>query len=382
MKTKFFKNLIVFITVFACFFTLTSCAKPAAGDDPVNPSSDTAADSSVTTPLSPEDTKRTEFLSTVTYNKFNLAGDEPYFVGRWFDKEINGNTCKVTTTAGSVIYILTENCDKLNINFESISDNTPYFAYSIDGNTPIRQEITENTITLPDGEYHTVRIYADAISGEKWTNEEGIAIKNISAQNGNILGIKPSGKLILFYGDSITEGINALAVGNTPSGNSAVNAYPFFCTEKLSAVPYYVGYAASGLAQNGSFRRFVKTIENYSSSIPADLTVIPDVIVINHGTNDSAEGSQKFASALKTAIEKIRSHYPDTPIVYLVPFGQSQQLAITTVMEEVENGYVVQTLGWGVTFSDWGHPNTAGAKNAGEKLADALISILGEDFFN
>ncbi|MBQ9112424.1 MAG: hypothetical protein IJY08_02475 [Clostridia bacterium] len=41
----------------------------------------------------------------------------------------------------------------------------------------------------------------------------------------------------------------------------------------------------------------------------------------------------------------------------------------------------MESVTWRVTLTDDLHPDPAGAKKAGEKLAEAIKAKLGEDFF-
>ena len=339
--------------------------------------------------LSPEEqlaADRQAYLDTVTYRDFVLTGEEsPFYMGRWFDKEIEGETHKVTLTDGAHLYFLIENASSFDVTFTVITKTEePYFAYSIDGAEPVRQHITEPTVTLPDTGRHTVRIIADAMTeGEgKWDRERGFALKSITpSEGGSIVGIKPTEKVIFFYGDSITEGIRALNMNATSDGNSATNAYSWQCAETLGVTPYLIGYGASGITVQGSFNTMLNAVDYLSKDRPVEDGVIPDVIVINHGTNDGGANRKVFEEALTATLARLREKYPDTPIVYLIPFNQAQARIITTVMENTENAYVVETKDWEITFTDTAHPDVAGAKYAGEHLADALKDIFGEDFF-
>ena len=339
--------------------------------------------------LSPEEqlaADRQAYLDTVTYRDFVLTGEEsPFYMGRWFDKEIEGETHKVTLTDGAHLYFLIENASSFDVTFTVITKTEePYFAYSIDGAEPVRQHITEPTVTLPDTGRHTVRIIADAMTeGEgKWDRERGFALKSITpSEGGSIVGIKPTEKVIFFYGDSITEGIRALNMNATSDGNSATNAYSWQCAETLGVTPYLIGYGASGITVQGSFNTMLNAVDYLSKDRPVEDGVIPDVIVINHGTNDGGANRKVFEEALTATLARLREKYPDTPIVYLIPFNQAQARIIATVMENTENAYVVETKDWEITFTDTAHPDVAGAKYAGEHLADALKDIFGEDFF-
>ena len=381
---KIIARLLCVLTVCA----LISCEKtdpPAGGDTTTTTTTTTAATSSAEQIKIAE---LTQYLSTVDYNNFEVTeADKPYFMGRWFEKEINGEAHMVTVTDGSLFYFLVEGAESVDVNFTKITSTsvTPKFAYSIDGGTPVRQDITNPTVTLPDTGKHTVRIIADCMneSEDKWVGEKGFALKSVTTSAGGALwGIKPKDKVIFYYGDSITEGCFALS--SSASGNSATNAYPWHCSEKLGAVTYSVGYGASGITVAGSFNTFINAIDyNSKDRLVAD-GITPDVIVIAHGTNERTTNPQTLEAELKAAIDRLREKYGNVPIVYVIPTNQhfTKGGNIRRVMQSYSNAYVVSTTDWGVTMTDSCHPNAAGAKTMGEKLADALIEIFGAAFFN
>ena len=367
---------------------LTSCqGGPSSYDTETYPDTTEAPTEAVT--LSPEEqlaADRQAYLDTVTYRSFVLTGeDEPYYMGRWFDKEIEGENHKVTLTDGAHLYFLIENAASFDVTFTVITTGEePYFAYSIDGGEPVRQHITEPTVTLPDTGRHTVRLIADGMTeGEgKWDKEKGFAIKSVTpSEGGSMVGIKPQEKVIFFYGDSITEGIRALNMNATSDGNSATNAYSWQCAEALGVTPYLVGYGASGLIMTGSFNTMLNAIDYLSDGRPVEDGVTPDVIVINHGTNDGGQSRKKFEEALDSTITRLQEKYPNTPIVYLIPFNQAHARVISEKLKDTANIYVVETKDWSITYTDGVHPDAAGAKAAGEQLAAALTDIFGEDFF-
>ena len=338
--------------------------------------------------LSPEEqlaADRQAYLDTVTYRDFVLTGEEaPYYMGRWFDKDIEGTPHKVTLTDGAHLYFLIENAASFDVTFTVITTGEePYFAYSIDGAEPVRQHITEPTVTLPDTGRHTVRIIADGMTeGEgKWDQEKGFAVKSvIPSEGGSIVGIKPTEKVIFFYGDSITEGIRALNMNATSDGNSATNAYSWQCAETLGVTPYLIGYGASGIIMPGSFHTMLNAVDYLSDGRPVDDSISPDIIVVNHGCNDVGQNRQLFEEQLTVTLNRLREKYPEAPIVYLIPFAQTHARVISGVVEKMENAYVIETRGWKISYTDGIHPDVAGAKYAGEQLAAALVEIFGEDY--
>jgi lysophospholipase L1-like esterase len=113
-----------------------------------------------------------------------------------------------------------------------------------------------------------------------------------------------------------------------------------------------------------------------------DKTYTPDVIVINHGTNDRGQDDEVFAEKLEETLEHLRGTYPDAPIVYLIPFSQDHAQTIENTVEGIENSYVISTKDWVLTYTDGVHLDVAGARVAGELLAVELKNIFGEEFFD
>ncbi len=389
------KKLTLILALLLCTaMLLTSCQGGPSSYDTETYPDDTTSEAPTEAPtepvtLSPEEqlaADRMAYLSTVTYRDFVLTGeDEPFYMGRWFDKDIEGTPHKVTLTDGAHLYFLIENAASFDVTFTVITTGEePYFAYSIDGAGPIRQHITEPTVTLPDTGRHTVRIIADAMTeGEgKWDLEKGFAIKAVTpAEGGSIVGIKPTEKVVFFYGDSITEGIRALNMNATSDGNSATNAYSWQCAEVLGVTPYLIGYGASGIIMPGSFHTMLNAIDYLSDGRPVDDSISPDIIVVNHGSNDVGQNRKLFEEQLTITLNRLREKYPEAPIVYLIPFEQTHSRVIPGVVEKMENAYVIETRSWEISYTDGIHPDAAGAKYAGEKLAAALIEIFGEDYF-
>ena len=327
-----------------------------------------------------------EYLNSVSPSYTLLGSTTPGFVGRWFEKKISGVNHMITLNDGSSFYFLTDGAKSFDVEFTLITEQTPYFAYSIDGSSPIRQSITSPTVELPNQGKHIVRIFADgmwAYEG-KWDYEKGFAFKQVSVDEGVLWGIMPRSKIIAFYGDSITEGVAALGKGNSNEVNSATSAYPYFCCEALGAVSYNVGYSSSGVCKSGSFKPFITAIDSISSKTRVNDSFKPDVIVINHGTNDVSYGKQEFIMSLKKALDRLIEKYHDTPIIYMIPFGQYRaadiRATIGLYMGKVDIT-IIETNGWGIQLTDNYHPTAQGAKVAGEKLASAIEAKLGKDFF-
>lgn len=323
-------------------------------------------------------------------NRFVLTGDDkPYFMGRWFEKEYDGVTHMVTLNADSVIYFMVNGAEAVNLDFTLTTVNdvdTPYYSYSIDGSAPVRQLVTNGEISLPDTGYHIVRIITDSVTESvgKWDEERGFALKSITvSDDGEMLGVKPEDKVIFFFGDSITEGVAALEKGSKSQHNSVTGAYSWLTAEALNAVPYIVGYGASGITKPGSFNTMENAIQYYSNNRPVNDGIQPDVIVINHGHNDRSADSETFKEVLLRTIALLKELYPNAEIVYMIPFSQAKSVEIKSCVYSLydDSVHVVETSNWVVDKTDGVHPSAGGAATVAGKLSEALIEIFGKEFF-
>ena len=312
-----------------------------------------------------------------------LEESRPYFLGRWFEKEVDGIPHMATTTDGAQVYFLTEGCTSVRLEFTDITHiRVPYFAYSIDGSAPVRQRITDPTVPLPDTDRHAVCVIADGMTeGEgKWYEEIGFALKEITpAEGGRLWGIKPTAPLVFFYGDSVTEGIRAISMAADSDGNSATHAYPRYCSEILGVTPYYIGYGATGMIRTGWFNTMAKAIDGMSWRHPVAESPAanqkPDLIVINHGTNDMDFSMLEYMNAMNATMSLLYRRYPDIPVVYVIPLQQTHAAVIRRLMSEYPNGHVIESEGWPITYTDGIHPNAAGAKVMGERVAEGIRKL-------
>ena len=124
-----------------------------------------------------------------------------------------------------------------------------------------------------------------------------------------------------------------------------------------------------------------QAIDKMTNRRKVSMDVTPDVIVINHGHNDQYYGADQMKEALEKTITHLKEKYPGVTIVYMIPFNQAHAKTITEYMAGVENSYVIATKGWSISMTEGVHPNKAGAKYAGERLAEELLTIFGEEYF-
>lgn len=311
-----------------------------------------------------------------------LEASKPYYLGRWFEKEIDGVLHTCTVTCGAQVYFLVEGAEAFRVIFtDEIHAHLPYYACSIDGEEPVRRSVAESLVSLPDRGRHTVCITTDGMHQGmgKWYEEDGFALKCITPVGGRLYGIKPVAPLVFFYGDSLTEGIYNLGYKLYGEGDSATHAFPRYCAEALGVTPYYIGYGATGLIQTGWFHTMAKAIDHmtwqYTVEGSPAANQRPDLIVVCHGTNDMDYPMTQFLSALRSTLSLLYKRYPDIPVVFIIPPQQVFATVIRHVMAEYPAGYVVESEGWPLTYSDGIHPDVAGARIFGARVAEAINGL-------
>lgn len=325
-------------------------------------------------------------LTDFNMPKYSEIVDPVGFVGRWFDKTVNGVRTRTTINQGSELYFKVKNTTTINVNFVLNSDlETPYFAYSIDGSAMERQLITTSSLPAVTTDEHIVRVVVDGLNEheDKWKGEKGVSFNNVTVDSGGtVTGVLPKNRKIMFFGDSITEGIRVLSMDANPNGNSATGAWPFIASEQLNSISYRVGFGASGVTTGGSgyVPPLLQNIDNMTASKTTPYYE-PDIVVVNIGTNDGKSTSSNFITQFNTALDRLSIKYSGTPIFVILPFNGAKRSEITTCVSDRTNVYLVDTAGWGVSTTDGVHPNQAGGITAGNKTAEYITSILGKNYF-
>lgn len=308
------------------------------------------------------------------------------FVGRWFDSTISGTNVKSTINQGSELYFKVKNTTSINVNFiVNTAYETPYFAYSIDGADMTRQLVTSPTLPTVSLDEHIIRVVVDGAneSEDKWIGERGVAFKDITVDStGTVTGVLPKNKKIMFFGDSITEGVRVLNMNANSDGNSATGAFPYIASTNLNAISYRVGFAGAGVTKggDGGVPSLINFIDNMTKNRLAPYYE-PDVVVVNIGTNDFDADTDVFKSQYTAVINRLLIKYSGTPLFIMVPFNGTRKSEITDITNNKKGVYMVDTTGWDISTTDGLHPDVAGSIKAGTKLSDYIISTLGRNYF-
>lgn len=262
-------------------------------------------------------------------------------------------------------------------------------AIAINGELPRKYTIVEN---LPYGE-HTVKVLRRSMydSGE---------IGLISLQTDGVLMLapkKPKFKIEI-YGDSITAGYGICDGISWNSANSnGLLSYAYLLTEKLGAQSNMMGHSGWGvyistgnsLCPEKQWYDKIDLIPN--SSQRWDLNrFVPDLIIINLGTNDAGDSTEIYSSAefISKYKKMITSILDKAPNAYLLlcygMMGKNLTLNndIKQLVEQFDNEKItylpLENFGCWKGERENGHPTPKANKLIAEYLYEYIISNYNE----
>nr|MCR5272862.1 SGNH/GDSL hydrolase family protein [Lachnospiraceae bacterium] len=213
---------------------------------------------------------------------------------------------------------------------------------------------------------------------DRWSGNGGIAIKSIkpvTASTGVVTAVKPQNPVVVFYGDSITEGVRTIGNGLDTSGTSVTHTYAWYTAEKLGAIPYIVGYASCGLTETGSFSTAYNIVTynvngSKTSSYPSDV----GAVVLEFGANDDDCSSSTFKSAYIKLVKAVHKKYSSAKIFCVrPPFSDRNGSTIKAIAKKYSYAYSMITTDLSLSTYDNIHPSTSGSKKIATKLAKTIL---------
>lgn len=346
--------------------------------------------------------KETEIVSSGFVPQYKEFGQQFGFVGRWFADVQDGVLCMQTTASGSEIHFKTYQCTSVSLQFKLMTTIEPtYIAYCIDGGAFTRLSIPNDgivTITLTNSYPHYVRVVMDScfffmgdVNQANSKYKSGIAYCFVGGscnQGGRIVSVLPTNKSVVFFGDSITEGLGALGEIdiNEPwderhysENSSSIASWPFLLSQKLNVIPFKAGYGSDGyMRADGSFNKFLIELTTLKENLLAS-EYIPDLVILAHGQNDYDVGDYStFVSSAREAFEWCHSFFPGVQILQVVPFARS---GLKIRLDQAASGlpyvHVIDTTGWNIsTNGDGVHPDVAGHLQAATLLEPIVKPYL------
>ncbi len=360
-----------------------------------------------------EETAMTDSLSAITY-----AAEETYVktIGRthseegilWLAHSASGVEFTMTGTAASVTVV--------GDSMISQPDNASRFAAYVNG-----KRVLDEMIDEPE---KTFDIYADPTE-----KEVTITLLKLSEAANSTMGIKAINVMsdgdiqptaekdlkIEFIGDSITCGYGVDDEDRnhhfSTKTEDATKAYAYKTAQLLDADYSLVSYSGHGIISGyttkgkkvkaqqlpAMYEQFARSYGSYNGFSAASVDwnfskFVPDIIVINLGTNDASytgndkELRQEYTDAYVEFLKKVRKDNPDAKIVCaLGVMGQDLYNAMSAAVDaytEETSDKEVYTLKLSVQdgnkngyAADW-HPVAASHDTAAQETADFLKTLI------
>jgi lysophospholipase L1-like esterase len=226
----------------------------------------------------------------------------------------------------------------LNFNVTSNTTPVPQLWYSIDGQslTLIETLGATQVLTMPttttSWALHSLLVIVKSTSEfvTRWTPQSAaVILTSISLSSGSTISVPQAlSKNVLVYGDSIIEGyhtINANGSGtNDCDGSDATLAFSYMLGGLLGAEVGVVGFGGTGAAHagQGGVPALTSSFNFLWSGQARVFSPVPDLIVIQIGSNDFANGVTEatFQAAIATLLTAIEAACPTSAIAILQPF--------------------------------------------------------------
>lgn len=207
---------------------------------------------------------------------------------------------------------------------------------------------------------------------------------------------KESDLKIEFYGDSITCGYGNLGYdgpGYLAHRSDGTKTYAYLACKALGAEGRFNGFSGQGIVHAWGGARGVPFGEFYCRALRTledkwDFSKwIPDVVVINGGTNDSSTGvdREEFITEAKALMSKLRKEYPNALIIWLYgmmgrPLEEHITEAISSLSEKDKNIRYLATEAHYSNPSEAGgngHPGLKCHERVSRELAEFIKGELG-----
>lgn len=382
-----FSFLLVSLFLLPIVPTLVSCGSSSQGNAETT---DTVPDSTTG-----EDTTETPVEDLLVNNVYNVAEDREHF--KLFGNRMLpiGNAVTCDFTASGIEF---RGYMKGEIKLRLKCDRDTYFTVFVND-----ERVSKRFLVTPDMDELVLTDIAEAgeysIRVLKQTEPQWSLAKLYCISLCGTLYDAPANDkyYIEFVGDSITCGYGNLGNSSSEDPGTALwedgtRSYAFLTAEALGADANVVGCSGIGIDKawtsfneaafypaNSYFRDKNKPLTNNSR--------VPDLVVINLGTNDALRGSGqvKFSRGVKDLINTIREFYgEDVPIVWAHGMMRNTCFDWTLPVLEQLGGEAAGIYHCELPANNKGangHPSLAAQKSASTRLVNFIKSknILSKD---
>lgn len=271
--------------------------------------------------------------------------------------------------------------------------NPPQIWVTIDGGEPALYSVGSAALDLtptplPPGDHHVELDTKDVDQlANRWIPPlaSALVLTGFTLDPGARLGPPPfvGPHRMAFYGDSITEGSHALSRDNSPSGADGTKDYAFLTPLAFGAASAQVGFGNQGIIHtgNGDVPPAGQSFGWIYQGVRDDPRFVPDVVVVNEGTNDQTVTADDFTAAYAAYLRQIADAYPHALVLALRTFGGYQADATLAAVGRLDEPRVryVDTAGWlqAGDYTDGIHPTVAGHAKVTARLVPVVAGLTG-----
>lgn len=204
-----------------------------------------------------------------------------------------------------------------------------------------------------------VRIHSTSESYDRWSSPHATAVKftGITTTPGSVTAVAPVVMQLrgVYYGDSITEGINTVGTsGDSTVRSDSTLSYASLTADLLGAEIGVIGFGRQGIIRtgNGSVPNLQDAYALQAAGLARSFSTPVDFIAINHGTNDNGVSTPgDFITGYTAFLNSLMgvAAYP-TKIIVMVPFngayGVSVYRTIIAATNDPTRIRLLDTSGW------------------------------------
>lgn len=328
------------------------------------------------------------FVAQVQSN--TISPDNANIVYSPYNWKVTNSVAKTINAGAYLRMLFTGNSITINSDLTGLSAPYSQLWYRIDGYggwtlvTNQASIVCEMPTETSSWEAHLLELVVKSTTevNDRW-NTQSTAIKITSfvlEASKTTVAMQKSDKNIIFYGDSITEGVRTIAINATYDlqRNDAAQTWNHKLAELLGCEFGNIGFGATKYSGsgNGNVPKLASSYNYLWSGEARDFaTIKPDMVIANMGTNDgSTDTVTEITNFLNGILSQTGSY---CKIVMLRPFNGNQaaniQTAIATCTSPTRCVYVDTT---GLFTSDGGdglHP--FGYMNT-QKIAPSLANTI------
>ncbi|MGW3951113.1 GDSL-type esterase/lipase family protein [Streptomyces sp. NPDC004752] len=277
----------------------------------------------------------------------------------------------------------------------STTVSPPQIYVSIDGEAPqlhrVDRDLVDFTPTPLTGNQHTADIVVKDIDEHenRWVvpMRSGLHFTGLQlAPGASLLPTTPSDTLrLVFYGDSITQGVMALGAEATVDCADGTKSFGYLTGRAFQATTHLVGFGGQGLLRpgNGGVGTADQSLGWNFHGSPVDPQFEPHAVIVNQGTNDHSYDGAAFRPAYHRYLDRIRGIHPHAWLFAMRPFGgyHAEDIAWAVAHTADARAVYVDTTGWlspsQGDFNDDCHPNMRGHAKAARRLTAVMQATTG-----